>query len=61
MFNNGEYRIFATLRAQTDKDAEKPEFLAFTNDDNSYYFAIRNDRNGEQGVLSDRAIQFTAM
>lgn len=61
MFNNGEYRIFATLRAQTDEDAEKPEFLAFTNDDNSYYFAIRNDRNGEQGVLSDRAIQFTAI
>ena len=50
-----------TLRAQTDEDAEKPEFLAFTNDDNSYYFAIRNDRNGEQGVLSDRAIQFTAI
>lgn len=57
--NNGEYRIFATLRIQSADNPRKPHFLAFTNDDNSCYFAIRNARNGENGILSDRAVVIT--
>lgn len=57
--NNGEYRIFATLRIRSEIDPQKPHFLAFTNDANSCYFAIRNERNGENGILSDRAVVMT--
>lgn len=59
LFNNGEYRIFATLRIRADEADDRLQFLAYTNDDNSCYFAIRNDRNTENGVLSNRVIEFT--
>lgn len=61
MFNNGEYRIFATMRVRSEDDPEKPQFIAFTNDDNSCYFAVRNDRNSENGILSDRAIRIASL
>lgn len=57
--NNGEYRLFATLRIDAKDDPSKIEYVAFTNDDNCAYFAIRNDENGENGVLNNRAIHFS--
>lgn len=56
-FNNSEFRIFATVRTESD-DPEHPEFVAFTNDDFCCYFAVRNDRNSENGILSDRVLKF---
>jgi len=32
--------------------------IAFTNDDNSCFFAVRNNRNKTYALLSDRALQF---
>jgi len=57
IFNNGEFKIYATLRS-VEND---PQMIAFTNDENSGYFAIRNDRNGEAGMLSSRAIQINRL
>lgn len=54
MLNNGEYRIFATLRVQSGNDPSELEYLAYTNDDNCCYFAVRNMENGENGILNER-------
>ena len=59
--NNGEYRLFATLRVDDKDDADRIEYVAFTNDDNCAYFAIRNERNGENGILNDTAVQFSVI
>ena len=59
LLNNGEYRLFATIRMKADNEAERPEYVAFTNDDFCCYFAIRNEKNTENGILNDRAIKFT--
>lgn len=60
IFNNGEFKIYATLRS-VEKTGDDPQMIAFTNDENSGYFAIRNDRNGEAGMLSSRAIQINRL
>lgn len=60
IFNNGEFKIYATLRS-VEKPVDDPQMIAFTNDENSGYFAIRNDRNGEAGMLSSRAIQINRL
>ncbi|PLS23860.1 ABC transporter ATP-binding protein [Bifidobacterium imperatoris] len=60
IFNNGEFKIYATLRA-VENPGEDPEMIAFTNNDNCGYFAIRNERNGEAGMLSSRAIQINRL
>lgn len=60
IFNNGEFKIYATLRS-VEKPGDDPQMIAFTNDENSGYFAIRNDRNGEAGMLSSRAIQINRL
>lgn len=61
LMNNGEYRLFATLRVDDKDDADRIEYVAFTNDDNCAYFAIRNERNGENGILNDTAVQFSVI
>lgn len=60
IFNNGEFKIYATLRS-VENPGDDPQMIAFTNDENSGYFAIRNDRNGEAGMLSSRAIQINRL
>ena len=60
IFNNGEFKIYATLRS-VETPGDDPQMIAFTNDENSGYFAIRNDRNGEAGMLSSRAIQINRL
>lgn len=60
IFNNGEFKIYATLRS-VEEPGDDPQMIAFTNDENSGYFAIRNDRNGEAGMLSSRAIQINRL
>lgn len=60
IFNNGEFKIYATLRS-VEKPGDDPQMIAFTNDENSGYFAIRNDRNGEAGMLSSRVIQINRL
>ena len=59
IFNNGEFRLVVSLRvrdaAQTDKNAPT-KMIAFTNDENSCVFAIRDKRNREYALLSDRGL-----
>ena len=56
LFNNGEFKLVASLRTQNPEDAEVTDMIAFTNDDNSCVFAVRDTRNREYALLNDRAL-----
>ena len=64
IFNNGEFRLVVSLRvrdeAHTDKNAPT-KMIAFTNDENSCVFAIRDKRNREYALLSDRGLQISLL
>ena len=64
IFNNGEFRLVVSLRvrdeAQMDKNAPT-KMIAFTNDENSCVFAIRDKRNREYALLSDRGLQISLL
>ncbi|AKV55624.1 polysaccharide ABC transporter, ATP-binding protein [Bifidobacterium actinocoloniiforme DSM 22766] len=58
LFNNGEFRLVASLRTASRERPDAPtEMIAFTNDENSCVFAIRDSRNSEYALLSDRALR----
>ena len=64
IFNNGEFRLVVSLRVndsgQTDKDAPT-QMIAFTSDENSCVFAIRDKRNRDYAMLSDRGLQIKVL
>ena len=64
IFNNGEFRLVVSLRvrddAQNDNNAPT-KMVAFTNDENSCVFAIRDKRNREYALLSDRGLQISLL
>ena len=64
IFNNGEFRLVVSLRVndsgQTDKDAPT-QMIAFTSDENSCVFAIRDKRNRDYAMLNDRGLQIKVL
>ena len=57
IFNNGNFRIVASLRTMDPEHPEnKPTMVAYTNDDNSCDFVIRDTRNGDYALLNDTAM-----
>lgn len=64
IFNNGEFRLVVSLRVndsgETDKDAPT-QMIAFTSDENSCVFAIRDKRNRDYAMLSDRGLQIKVL
>lgn len=57
MFNNGQFKIIASLRIDpSDESSDETEMIAYTNEENSCLFALRNKRNKDYALLSDRAI-----
>lgn len=61
LVNNGEYRIFATMREGQTDDAAVPRSIAFTNDDNCCYFAVRSKDGAENGVLNVKAMHIDVL
>lgn len=59
LFNNGQFRIIVSLRIPRDNDPKHTEMIAFTNDENSCSFVIRDPRNRDYALLSDRAMTIT--
>lgn len=51
LFNNGDYKIVASLRVQDPEDDIDTKMVAFTNDDNSCAFSIREDSRGTDYAL----------
>ncbi|MBM6691916.1 ABC transporter ATP-binding protein [Bifidobacterium pullorum subsp. saeculare] len=59
LFNNGLFRIVVSLRIPRENDPSHTEMIAFTNDENSCSFVIRDPRNRDYALLSDRAMTIT--
>ncbi len=58
VFNNGDFRIVVSLRISAHVDSKATDMVAYTNDDNSCAFAIRDENNRDYALLSDRAVGF---
>lgn len=56
LFNNGEFRLVASLRTPNANPHQPSDMVAFTNDDNSCEFVIRDSANRDYALLSDRAM-----
>ena len=57
-FNNSDFKLLVSLRLDNAEDPNKTDMIAFTNDDNSCFFAVRNSKNKNYALLSDRVLQF---
>nr|WP_239512671.1 ABC transporter ATP-binding protein [Bifidobacterium avesanii] len=59
LFNNGEFRLFTSLRTQSAVDPNNTDLVAVAIDDNACTFVIRDERNRDYALLSDRAMTIT--
>ncbi|WEV58852.1 polysaccharide ABC transporter ATP-binding protein [Bifidobacterium sp. ESL0728] len=59
LFNNGDFRLVASLRTLSKKNPDTTDMVAFTNDANSCAFAIRDSENRDYALINDRVMQIT--
>lgn len=57
-FNDGEFSLFTSLRVPNASDPGATDLVAVAIDANSCSFVVRNPRNRQYALLSDRALQF---
>ena len=56
IFNNGNFKLVASLRTPNSTPKLPSDMIAFTNDDNSCSFAIRDSKNRQYALLNDTAM-----
>ena len=56
LFNNGEFRLITSLRTPSPTNPKATDAVGVALDDNACSFVIRDDRNREYALLSDRAL-----
>ncbi len=61
LFNNGDFKLVASLRTQNAQEPETTDMVAFTNDDNCCIFAVRDKRNRAYALLNDCALRITML
>ncbi|MFD0704713.1 ABC transporter ATP-binding protein [Alloscardovia venturai] len=61
LFNNGKFKIVVSLRTQNPVDPERSDMVAFTNEENSGFFAVSDTRNRAYALLNDTGIEFKEM
>ena len=59
LFNNGEFRLFTSLRTPSPTEPNNTDLVAVTIDDNACTFAIRDPRNRDYALLNDTAMMIT--
>ena len=59
LFNDGEFRLITSLRTPTPGDDRMTDAVAVALDDNACIFVIRDSRNRNYALLSDRALTIT--
>lgn len=57
IFNNGEFRLITSLRTPNPYDPLATDAVGVALDDNACDFAIRDERNSDYALISDRALQ----
>lgn len=60
-FNNGEFRLVTSLRVDNPNNPKITDAVGVAVDDNACNFVVRNSRNREYALLSDRALTITPM
>jgi ABC-2 type transport system ATP-binding protein len=58
-FNNGDFTLVASLRKPNTEHPDETDMVGAALGVNSCSFVIRNSRNGDYALLSDRALRFT--
>ena len=62
IFTNGDFRIIASLHTWKDNDPSTARMIAFTNEDNSCNFAIRDKRGADNFALINKtALSYTCL
>ena len=56
LFNNGEFRLITSLRTPSPNNLNATDAVGVALDDKACSFVIRDDRNREYALLSDRAL-----
>lgn len=56
LFNNGEFKLVASLRTRNQNNPEYTDMVAFTNDYYSCLFAVRDERMRDYALLNDHAM-----
>lgn len=51
LFNNGEFRLVGSFRVPNKSDEKRTDMIAYTNDDNSLVFAVRDSSNTRDYAL----------
>ena len=59
LFNNGEFRLVTSLWKGGAADPDTAEFVAVAIDDNACDFVVRDERNSDYALLSDRGLRIT--
>ena len=57
LFNNGEFRLITSLRTPSATDKDFTDMVAVALDANACTFVVRDDRNSDYALLSDRALR----
>ena len=58
LFNNGQYRLFATVRVKSPEGGEEDtDMIAYTSDNNCCVFAIRNSQYVDYSLLNASALK----
>lgn len=57
LFNNGEFRLFTSLRTPIPGNTETTDMVAVALDDNACTFAVRDPRNMDYALINTRAMQ----
>lgn len=61
LFNNSNFKIVVSLRLDDPDGGDNTTMIAFTNEDNSCNFVVRDERNKEFSLLSDRAMSMRCL
>ena len=57
LFNNGEFRLVGSFRVPNNENEKRTDMIAYTNDDNSLVFAVRDKSNErEYALLNDSSM-----
>ena len=60
LFNNGEFTLYTSLRVPSPDDDGFTNMVAVATGGNACSFVVRDDRNADYALLSDRVIEITS-
>lgn len=61
IFNNGDFRLITSLWKANPQSAGGAEFVAVAIDDNALDFAVRDERNRDYALISDRGLMISPL